>query len=185
MQYHTRQKDSILALLQEQEEQFLTVDEIRLRLTQDGISGRPVHRLPHRRAPRRGRRRLQGPSVDRSSARYCYVGRPETAAHGKLVCLQCGATRPLECHMLDELSQHLEGAHGFRIEPSRTVLYGLCAKCADGIEHSEHSCKEAAAMNIKKNPRVRVCGARFHSLCSPAAALPPKPTQTRTESCAY
>ena len=29
MQYHTRQKDSILALLQEQEEQFLTVDEIR------------------------------------------------------------------------------------------------------------------------------------------------------------
>ena len=68
-------------------------------------------------------------------------GRPETAAHGKLVCLQCGATRPLECHMLDELSQHLEGAHGFRIEPSRTVLYGLCAKCADGIDHSEHSCK--------------------------------------------
>ena len=38
MQYHTRHKDSILALLQEQEEQFLTVDEIRLRLTQDGIS---------------------------------------------------------------------------------------------------------------------------------------------------
>ena len=122
MQYHTRQKDSILALLQEQEEQFLTVDEIRLRLTQDGIS-------------------VGQSSVDRSSARYCYVGRPETAAHGKLVCLQCGATRPLECHMLDELSQHLEGAHGFRIEPSRTVLYGLCAKCADGIEHSEHSCK--------------------------------------------
>ena len=50
-------------------------------------------------------------------------------------------TRPLECHMLDELSQHLEGAHGFRIEPSRTVLYGLCAKCADGIEHSDHTCK--------------------------------------------
>lgn len=43
--------------------------------------------------------------------------------------------------MLDELSQHLEGAHGFRIEPSRTVLYGLCAKCADGIEHSDHTCK--------------------------------------------
>lgn len=38
MQYHTRQKDSILALLREQEEHFLTVDEIRLRLTQDGIS---------------------------------------------------------------------------------------------------------------------------------------------------
>ena len=114
MQYHTRQKDSILALLQEQEEQFLTVDEIRLRLTQDGIS------------------------VGQSTV-YRTVER--LVAHGKLVCLQCGATRPLECHMLDELSQHLEGAHGFRIEPSRTVLYGLCAKCADGIEHSEHSCK--------------------------------------------
>ena len=168
MQYHTRQKDSILALLQEQEEQFLTVDEIRLRLTQDGISVgqstvyRTVERLVAEvrdgvveiRLVRRVDELVEFeavlvadgvvskvPSVDRSSARYCYVGRPETAAHGKLVCLQCGATRPLECHMLDELSQHLEGAHGFRIEPSRTVLYGLCAKCADGIDHSEHSCK--------------------------------------------
>ena len=141
MQYHTRQKDSILALLQEQEEQFLTVDEIRLRLTQDGISvgQSTVYRTVERLVADGVVSKV--PSVDRSSARYCYVGRPETAAHGKLVCLQCGATRPLECHMLDELSQHLEGAHGFRIEPSRTVLYGLCAKCADGIEHSEHSCR--------------------------------------------
>ena len=141
MQYHTRQKDSILALLQEQEEQFLTVDEIRLRLTQDGISvgQSTVYRTVERLVADGVVSKV--PSVGRSSARYCYVGRPETAAHGKLVCLQCGATRPLECHMLDELSQHLEGAHGFRIEPSRTVLYGLCAKCADGIEHSEHSCK--------------------------------------------
>ena len=66
--------------------------------------------------------------------------RPETAAHGKLVCLQCGATRPLECHMLDELSTHLKDAHGFRIEPSRTVLYGLCAKCAGEETPREHIC---------------------------------------------
>ena len=118
-----------------------TVDEIRLRLTQDGISvgQSTVYRTVERLVADGVVSKV--PSVDRSSARYCFVGRPETAAHGKLVCLQCGATRPLECHMLDELSQHLEGAHGFRIEPSRTVLYGLCAKCADGIEHSDHTCK--------------------------------------------
>ena len=104
------------ALLQEQEEQFLTVDEIRLRLTQDGISvgQSTVYRTVERLVADGVVSKV--PSVDRSSARYCYVGRPETAAHGKLVCLQCGATRPLECHTLDELSQHLEGAHGFRIE---------------------------------------------------------------------
>ena len=116
-------------------------DMVQVQLTQDGISvgQSTVYRTVERLVADGVVSKV--PSVDRSSARYCYVGRPETAAHGKLVCLQCGATRPLECHMLDELSQHLEGAHGFRIEPSRTVLYGLCAKCADGIEHSEHSCK--------------------------------------------
>ena len=104
MQYHTRQKDSILALLREQEEHFLTVDEIRLRLTQDGISvgQSTVYRTVERLVADGVVSKV--PSVDRSSARYCYVGRPETAAHGKLVCLQCGATRPLECHMLDAAS---------------------------------------------------------------------------------
>ena len=104
MQYHTKQKDSILSLLQEHEEQFLTVDEIRLRLTQDGVAvgQSTVYRTVERLVSDGVVSKV--PSVDRSSARYCYVGRPETAAHGKLVCLQCGATRPLECHMLDELS---------------------------------------------------------------------------------
>ena len=140
MQDHTKQKDSILSLLQEHEEQFLTVDEIRLRLTQDGVAvgQSTVYRTVERLVSDGVVSKV--PSVDRSSARYCYVGRPETAAHGKLVCLQCGATRPLECHMLDELSTHLKDAHGFRIEPSRTVLYGLCAKCAGEETPREHIC---------------------------------------------
>lgn len=140
LQYHTKQKDSILSLLQEHEEQFLTVDEIRLRLTQDGVAvgQSTVYRTVERLVSDGVVSKV--PSVDRSSARYCYVGRPETAAHGKLVCLQCGATRPLECHMLDELSTHLKDAHGFRIEPSRTVLYGLCAKCAGEETPREHIC---------------------------------------------
>lgn len=75
MQYHTRQKDSILALLQEQEEQFLTVDEIRLRLTQDGISvgQSTVYRTVERLVADGVVSKV--PSVDRSSARYCYVDR--------------------------------------------------------------------------------------------------------------
>ena len=70
MQYHTRQKDSILALLQEQEEQFLTVDEIRLRLTQDGISvgQSTVYRTVERLVADGVVSKV--PSVDRSSARY-------------------------------------------------------------------------------------------------------------------
>ena len=42
--------------------------------------------------------------------------------------------------MLDELSTHLKDAHGFRIEPSRTVLYGLCAKCAGEETSRAHIC---------------------------------------------
>ncbi len=36
----------------------------------------------------------------------------------------------LECHVLEALSTHLEEEHNCRVNRFRTVLYGLCPRCA-------------------------------------------------------
>ena len=54
-------------------------------------------------------------------------------------CERCGALIHLHCDELAAIRSHLFDAHGFRLDPMRTVLYGLCEDCrandpADGAE---------------------------------------------------
>lgn len=65
---------------------------------------------------------------------YC-----DARTHGKdcflLKCECCGAIEHLDCSHLGELYEHLAAEHHFRINPRRTLFYGLCEKCA-GEERS-------------------------------------------------
>ena len=56
------------------------------------------------------------------------------AAHadeGQMVCLSCGRVIALDCGHLHELAEHVHSEHGFSIELSRTVLYGICDACEE------------------------------------------------------
>lgn len=57
--------------------------------------------------------------------------RQENHAHFHLRCSNCGELVHMDCHMMEEISQHLRLAHGFYIDNAKTVLYGKCEKCAD------------------------------------------------------
>ena len=50
-------------------------------------------------------------------------------------CEQCGCVEHAECDHLTELYGHLAEEHHFRINPRRTLFYGLCQRCAqeDGV----------------------------------------------------
>ena len=45
-------------------------------------------------------------------------------------CEQCGCVEHVDCEHLGELYGHLAKAHHFRINPRRTLFYGLCQTCA-------------------------------------------------------
>ena len=49
-----------------------------------------------------------------------------------LKCSRCGRIRHLDCSHLGELYRHLEQEHHFRIDPRRTLFYGLCETCSKG-----------------------------------------------------
>ncbi len=49
-------------------------------------------------------------------------------------CEQCGCVEHVDCAHLSELYSHLAQEHRFRINPRRTLFYGLCQTCAQEAE---------------------------------------------------
>ena len=47
-----------------------------------------------------------------------------------LKCEVCGAIQHMDCGHLGELYQHVLQQHHFRINPRRTLFYGLCDRCS-------------------------------------------------------
>ncbi len=71
--------------------------------------------------------------IDGSSAAcFEYTGEraqteKETCYHCK--CEKCGRLVHLHCDEVAQLSEHLYEHHRFRLNPMRTVFYGLCEDC--------------------------------------------------------
>lgn len=54
-------------------------------------------------------------------------------------CHVCGRMEHLECPQLQELYHHLAERHGFQVDPRRTILTGVCRRCAkQEIVHGEY-----------------------------------------------
>ncbi len=67
-----------------------------------------------------------------SPACFEYVGMdshadPEICFHCK--CEKCGKLIHLHCDELKEIQVHLFSEHQFKLDPLRTVFYGLCEQC--------------------------------------------------------
>ena len=44
-------------------------------------------------------------------------------------CEKCGKLIHLHCDELNEIQSHLMAEHSFKLDPLRTVFYGLCEQC--------------------------------------------------------
>lgn len=45
-------------------------------------------------------------------------------------CEKCGKLIHLKCDEMSDIVGHLNGEHHFKLDPKRTVLYGLCEQCS-------------------------------------------------------
>ncbi len=65
-----------------------------------------------------------------SPACFEYVGadgHEDICFHCK--CEKCGKLIHLSCDQISEMQTHLLTEHRFRLDPARTVFYGLCEQC--------------------------------------------------------
>ncbi len=69
-----------------------------------------------------------------SPACFEYVG-PESHVDAEICfhckCEKCGKLIHLHCEELEEIQGHLLAEHHFRVDPTRTVFYGLCEQCME------------------------------------------------------
>jgi Fur family ferric uptake transcriptional regulator len=68
---------------------------------------------------------------------YQYHENRACGGHLHLKCAECGCLLHLECGMSKQLLAHIETTHGFHVDNSATVLYGICQNCQEGKKSSE------------------------------------------------
>ena len=67
-----------------------------------------------------------------AAACYQYVGdHTDCHLHPHMVCERCGRLFHLDCSQLQSLSRHIQEHHGFLLDYKNTILYGVCAACAE------------------------------------------------------
>ena len=111
--YQTKQMKQILSYLQTVEGTHVTVADVCCFFKEQGMVAKY--------------------NVDgTSSACFEYLGAEEhchktSCFHCK--CEKCGKLIHLHCEDVVKLEQHLMDRHGFRMDPCRTVFYGICEEC--------------------------------------------------------
>lgn len=63
---------------------------------------------------------------------YQYHGAGSGCAHHfHLKCTECNRLIHVSCDYLAEIEHHVKEHHGFKIDNTRTVLYGICESCSE------------------------------------------------------
>lgn len=132
-QYRTKQREQILAFLENTEGRHVTVQEIcdALRLQGTAIGTTTVYRQLERLIDEGLAVKY---TVDGAPACFAYL-HPESHGHANICyhgkCELCGCVLHLHCEEVEKLMTHVSDHHGFRIDPRRTVFYGICQNCQE------------------------------------------------------
>lgn len=135
MGYKTKQGERIFGILEKNSARHLTAEEISGLLKSEGmaVGMATVYRNLEKFVSEGKVRRYR--LDDGESACYQLVGGEECHEHFHLKCLECGGVIHLECNYLDDLNGHLLERHGFSLDRTKIILYGLCEKCKRGREN--------------------------------------------------
>ena len=133
-QYRTRQKDELLGYLQTIPGKHVTAAQICRHFHESGrtIGTATVYRqLEHLVDEGLVNKYI----VDEgSSACYEFID-PAHNCHKPACfhckCERCGRLFHVSCEEIVQLQAHMEAEHGFRIDPLRTVFYGICEECRE------------------------------------------------------
>lgn len=129
MKYSTRQQKIILECLQEYGDTFYTIDQF-MELLWKRSRSEGQRYTEDWSGCRRRERRAEGSVCGGSACPVSfYTCDEERKNYGKLVCLECGHTIPLQCGCIDHFVGHVLDEHGFEIDQSRTIFYGYCDSC--------------------------------------------------------
>ena len=68
---------------------------------------------------------------EKSPACYEFTGSSKEIDEYHCRCEKYGRLIHLHCDEVEKLQEHISKCHGFTVDPTRTVFYGICAQCAE------------------------------------------------------
>ncbi len=128
MSYNTKQSKLVYDFLVNNSHKHYTAEEVYYALVSDGnnIGRTTVYRQLDKLCDEKKARKF----FSGENNACCYQFESEHCHnHYHLKCSSCGTLIHTECDFLDKLASHIFSDHQFKIDGSRTVLYGICQKC--------------------------------------------------------
>lgn len=128
--YVTKQGKSILECLEKNADRHLTAEDIYALLKEKGssVSVPTIYRQLEK-LTTGGVVRKYTLSPDEPACYQFASDREECVHHFHLKCVSCNKLLHVSCAYLENLEEHIDEHHGFKVDNTRTVLYGLCAEC--------------------------------------------------------
>ena len=128
--YNTRQRDGIMKAIESFGGEHFTAADVVKRLSCDGniIGQATVYRAIERLAESGALRKYV---VDGTTAACYQVSESHSSCseHFHLKCAVCGRLIHVECDELTKIALHIASDHGFSVDFSKTVFYGVCDGC--------------------------------------------------------
>lgn len=133
-QYKTKQKELILDCIRTHQGPFITIKDITAELAarHEKVGTATIYRQLDRLEEEGIISRSTIDGID--GVCYRYLPDAPDNVYFFLKCEQCGDLSPIDCSELQHLYEHVIEHHHVRINPSKTVLYGLCEKCLAKME---------------------------------------------------
>lgn len=128
-QYKTKQKEIILDCIRTHRAPFITSKDIAHELAERGekVGTATIYRTLDRLEEEGIISRTSIEGVGNGC--YRYLPNAPEGVYFFLKCESCGDLSPIDCHELQKLYEHVIERHHVRINPVKTVLYGLCEEC--------------------------------------------------------
>lgn len=132
--YKTKQKEKILNFLKENSNRHVTASDIISYLSngEDSVGSATVYRYLEKLVSSDVVRKFY--LDEKTGACYQFIENGEEChEHFHLKCIGCGKLYHIDCEYMQSLCGHVFEHHGFKVDNSKTVLYGKCDKCEKEI----------------------------------------------------
>ncbi len=124
--YKTRQREEILNFFRENPERCVSVKEI-LKSENVTVGQATLYRTLSMLCEENVIKRFSSASGGDSFRLQCPDA--DNDLHIHIVCKRCGDMIHSDCEFVGEIRNHLSKDHGFTLDTSSTVIYGICKNC--------------------------------------------------------
>lgn len=125
MSYNTKQKEIILEVIEKEKHEF-TIKDIYSKLN-NKIGLTTIYRLVDKLVEDK----VLNKSISKDNITYYnYLEKCEHQNHFYLKCDNCGDLIHIDCYCIEELKNHINKEHSFKLSSDHIIINGLCKKCS-------------------------------------------------------